>query len=205
MLLVGSPDLAVGVRVGPRGVLGEASGAALAGAPAPRPGLLSFALVDRGTATIGDVVTTLGSVGERPYVPGIPVGTVDTVHRGGRSGSAPTGTVTPAVDTTTLDVVAVVLTAGRATHPARSRRAPDDAPGSRLLLRGLLGPGGGAARRSRLGARHVPARCPTSCSCWSSRWALLRGPVAGRRGRAWPPGGCSTWCHPGRPTSGCRR
>jgi len=61
-----------------------------------------------------DVVTTLGSVGERPYVPGIPVGTVATVHLGvGRL--APTGTVTPAVDTTSLDVVAVVLGPGRST------------------------------------------------------------------------------------------
>jgi rod shape-determining protein MreC len=112
VLLVGSPDLTVGVRVGPRGVLGEASGAALAGGARPGPGLLSFALVDRGAATVGDVVTTLGSVGDRPFVPGIAVGTVSTVHTGvGRL--APTGTLAPAVDTTSLDVVAVVLTPGR--------------------------------------------------------------------------------------------
>jgi rod shape-determining protein MreC len=114
VLVVGSADLTVGVRVGPRGVLGEASGAALAGGARPGPGLLAFALVDRGDATVGDVVTTLGSVGDRPYVPGIPVGTVTTVDRGaGRL--APSGTVTPAVDITSLDVVAVVLTAGRST------------------------------------------------------------------------------------------
>jgi rod shape-determining protein MreC len=114
VLLVGSADLTVGVRVGPQGVLGQASGAAVAGGVRPEPGLLSFALVDRGTATVGDVVTTLGSVGERPYVPGIPVGTVATVHLGvGRL--APTGMLTPAVDTTSLDVVAVVLTSGRST------------------------------------------------------------------------------------------
>jgi rod shape-determining protein MreC len=118
VLLVGSADLTVGVRVGPRGVLGEASGAAVAGGTRPGPGLLSFALVDRGTAAAGDVVTTLGSVGERPYVPGIVVGTVATVHLGvGRL--APTGTLTPAVDSTSLDVVAVVLTSGRsAPRPA---------------------------------------------------------------------------------------
>src|SRR6187431_3836713 len=79
VLLVGSADLTVGVRVGPRGVLGEASGAAVAGGARPEPGLLSFALVDRGAATVGDVVTTLGSVGDRPFVPGIPVGAVATV------------------------------------------------------------------------------------------------------------------------------
>lgn len=114
VLVVGSPDLVVGVRVGPRGVLGEASGAAPAGGARPEPGLLSFALVDRGAALAGDGVTTLGSVGDRPFVPGIRVGTVRTVQLGvGRL--APTGTVTPAVDTTSLDVVAVVLTAGRST------------------------------------------------------------------------------------------
>lgn len=112
VLLLGSADLTVGVRVGPRGVLGEASGAALAGGARPGPGLLSLALVDRGTASAGDVVTTLGSVGDRPFVPGIAVGTVSSVRLGvGRL--APTGTLTPAVDTTSLDVVAVVLTAGR--------------------------------------------------------------------------------------------
>ena len=74
--------------------------------------MLSLALVERGAATVGDVVTTLGSVGDRPFVPGIEVGTVRTVQQGvGRL--APTGTVTPAVDATSLDVVAVVLTAGR--------------------------------------------------------------------------------------------
>ncbi len=112
VLLVGSAGLTVGVRVGPRGVLGEASGSALAGGARPAPGSLSLALVGRGTAGEGDVVTTLGSVGDRPFVPGIRVGTVSTVRTAlGRL--APTGTITPAVDSTSLDVVAVVLTAGR--------------------------------------------------------------------------------------------
>ena len=46
--------------------------------------------------------------------PGIPVGTVDHGATRASAGSPPTGTIDPAVDTTTLDVVAVVLTAGRA-------------------------------------------------------------------------------------------
>jgi rod shape-determining protein MreC len=112
VLLVGSPDLTVGVRVGPRGVLGEASGSAVQGGARPGPGLLSLALVERGTATTGDAVTTLGSVGNRPFVPGIPVGTVRTV-RLDVGQLAATGTLVPAVDTTSLDVVAVVTTAAR--------------------------------------------------------------------------------------------
>ena len=108
VLLVGSPDLTVGVRVGGPGVLGQASGSAVTGAPRPAPGLLSLGLVERGSAAVGDAVTTLGSVDERPYVPGIRVGTVRSVDPGvGRL--APTCTLEPAVDTTSLDVVAVVL------------------------------------------------------------------------------------------------
>jgi rod shape-determining protein MreC len=114
VLLVGSPDLTVGVRVGPQGVLGEASGAALAGGARPAAGLLALALIDRGTATPGDAVTTLGSVGDRPFVPGITVGTLADLQLGVGQ-LAPTGTIAPAVDTRSLDVVAVVLTVARTT------------------------------------------------------------------------------------------
>jgi rod shape-determining protein MreC len=108
VLLVGAPDLAVGVRVGARGVLGEASGAAAAGAPAPGPGELSLALVERGRMSRGDDVRTLGSVDGRPFVAGVRVGRVARVERAaGRLSD--TGTLVPAVDTTSLDVVAVVL------------------------------------------------------------------------------------------------
>ncbi len=115
VLVLGAPGLAVGVRVG--GVLGEASGAAVSGAPAPRPGRLSLALVERGTMSRGDVVTTLGSVDGRPFVAGVRVGRVEAVERSAAR-LAETGTVAPAVDTTALDVVAVVL------DPARSTPRP---------------------------------------------------------------------------------
>ena len=112
VLVVGSPDLAVGVRVGERGVLGEASGTAATGATRPMPGLLSIRLVERGAMAPGDMVTTLGSVGSRPYVPGVRVGTIREVDdRPGRL--APTGTLVPAVDPTSLD--AVVLAPARTT------------------------------------------------------------------------------------------
>ncbi len=108
VLLVGGPDLAVGVRVGADGVLGEAAGTAADGAPPPAPGRLALTLVERGTMATGDVVTTLGSAGGRPFVAGIRVGTVTEVSpSAGRL--AATGVLSPAVDTTTLDVVAVVV------------------------------------------------------------------------------------------------
>ncbi len=121
VLLVGAPDLAVGVRVGARGVLGEAAGSAAPGTAAPRPGSLSLALVERGTMSRGDLVTTLGSIGGRPFVAGVRVGRVQAVERSaGRL--VESGTVTPAVDTTSLDVVAVVL------DPARSAPRPAVTP-----------------------------------------------------------------------------
>lgn len=114
VLVVGSPGLAVGVRVGERGVIGNASGTAVPGAVAPEAGLLSLGLVERGAVVAGDVVTTLGSVGARPYVAGVRVGTVREVDaRPGRL--APTATLVPAVDSTSLDVVAVVLAPARTT------------------------------------------------------------------------------------------
>lgn len=108
VLLLGGPDLAVGVRVGSSGVLGEASGSAADGASAPSPGRLSLALVERGSMAVGDPVTTLGSAGGRPFVAGVRVGTVTSVEpSAGRL--AATGTLTPAVDPATLDVVAVLV------------------------------------------------------------------------------------------------
>lgn len=121
VLLVGAPDLGVGVRVGGRGVLGEASGSAAAGAPAAEPGHLSLALVERGRMSRGDEVRTLGSVDGRPFVAGVRVGRVEEVRRS-TGGLADTGTVAPAVDTTTLDVVAVVL------DPARRAPRPVTTP-----------------------------------------------------------------------------
>ena len=119
--------------------------------------------------------------------------------RGGQL--APTGTVGPAVDTTTLDVVGVVLTAARRT-PRPVARAPGEAPGSRRCCGAASSLGGRAARRHPRRPPRRP-RCPTSCSCWSSRWALLRGPVAGAL-----VGLAAGWVvdlvPPGRRTSGVR-
>jgi rod shape-determining protein MreC len=56
----------------------------------------------------GQELVTFGSVGGRPYVPGIPVGVVSAVTT--RPGSlTPTGIVRPFVDFTGLGVVGVVV------------------------------------------------------------------------------------------------
>ena len=62
-------------------------------------------------------MTTLGSVGGRPYVPGIVVGTVTAVDPP-RGQLTATAAVRPAVDPSRLDVVAVVLPAAPATGTA---------------------------------------------------------------------------------------
>lgn len=112
VLLVGSADLTVGVRVGRAGTLGSITGAA---GERPRPaGQLSLELVQRGTVGVGDPVTTMGSAGGRPFPPGIPVGTVRAVDAA-RGQLAPTAAVTPAVDVTTLDIVGILLSTPRTT------------------------------------------------------------------------------------------
>lgn len=113
VLVVGDRDLIVGVRVGTQGRFGSVSATAPTGVPKRGPGRLSLTLLEQGTVAVGDLVTTLGSVGGRPFLPDIPVGTVvslDPDH--GQLTSA--AVVDPVVDAATLDVVAVVLSAPRA-------------------------------------------------------------------------------------------
>jgi rod shape-determining protein MreC len=126
--LLDGADAAVAVRVG-SGVLGSVAGGPQ-GDVARVPGTLTLALVDRSTVAVGDRVTTLGSVGGRPYVPGIVVGTVAALDPTDGRLTA-TAAVRPAVDPDRLDVVAVVLPA---------------VPGNGTGGTGGTGPAGAAAR-----------------------------------------------------------
>jgi rod shape-determining protein MreC len=118
--VLGAAGSTVGVRVGTAGTLG-AVGPRSAEAHASRPpGTLSLDLVQPGTPQVGDAVTTLGSVGDRPYVAGVPVGRVVAVdpERGLLTRSA---TVRPSVDLDALDVVVVVVSVPRAAAREASR------------------------------------------------------------------------------------
>lgn len=110
VLVVGSPDLRVGVRAGAAGVLGSVT------SPGPgqerTSGQLSLTIVDGGRVATGDVVTTLGSVGGSPFLPGVRVGTVASVDPSGGVLS-PTAAVVPAVDPSRIDIVGVLLSAPR--------------------------------------------------------------------------------------------
>jgi len=94
------------------GALGSVGAAAPVDTAARAPGDLSLTLVDQGAVKVGDQVSTLGSVDERPYVPHVLVGTVIAVDPP-RGRLTRTAVVHPAIDPATLDVVAVLMSAPR--------------------------------------------------------------------------------------------
>jgi rod shape-determining protein MreC len=101
VLLLTDPSFSVGVRLEATGRIGVATGAG--GSP------MGLSLLDAQTdVRRGARLVTLGSAGDRPFVPGVPVGAVRDVRitPGTLSRS---GTVTPYVDPGRLDLVAVVV------------------------------------------------------------------------------------------------
>jgi rod shape-determining protein MreC len=96
----------VGIRMAASGQIGALTGAADSFSDTAPLKLTLFSA----TATLkpGEQVVTFGSVGGRPYVPGIPIGTVTTVTT--EPGSlTPTALVKPFADFTTLGVIGVVI------------------------------------------------------------------------------------------------
>ena len=96
----------VGVRMAGDGQIGALSGsaAALSGSAPLKLTLFNA----NATLKPGQELVTFGSVGGRPYVPGVPVGTVSSVTT--QPGSlAPTAVVKPFADFTGLGVVGVVV------------------------------------------------------------------------------------------------
>ncbi|MEV3921716.1 rod shape-determining protein MreC [Actinomadura coerulea] len=70
---------------------------------------LRFQLLDAAAPIrVGQRIVTLGSQGQRPYVPGVPIGVVERIERS-TSGLTRTAYVRPFVRFTSLDVVAVVV------------------------------------------------------------------------------------------------
>lgn len=103
--VVGSPRAGVGVRTGTKGVIGTLTGSD----PTTSHDADELVVTQLGRDEVedGDEVVTLGSPGGRPYPPGITVGTVTDVERP-PGALTDTALVDPAVDLTSLDVVAVV-------------------------------------------------------------------------------------------------
>lgn len=131
VLLLGDPDVVVGVRYGPgdddggagddegdgeagheggraSGALGSVSATAAPGLPPRGHGELTLTALGERPIAVGDRVSTLGSPDDRPYVARVPLGTVSSVDPD-RGQLGRTAVVTPHVDTGSLDLVAVVF------------------------------------------------------------------------------------------------
>lgn len=112
--VIGAPGAGLGVRTGSRGVLGTLSGADPTTVHAADD--LVITQLTRQRTRTGDAVVTLGSPGQRPYPPGVAVGTITSVDRGpGRL--TDTAVVEPAVDLASVDIVAVIIGPSRAGTP----------------------------------------------------------------------------------------
>ena len=129
--VLGSTGSVIGVRVGPAGTLATVSSPSSTDRESRPRGSLTLSFVQPGTPVVGDVVSTLGSVDDRPYAAGVVVGTVTAVDPD-RGQLTRTATVRPVVDPDAIEVVAVLVptsrVAARPEVPAREKPATPAAP-----------------------------------------------------------------------------
>jgi rod shape-determining protein MreC len=104
VLLAIDPESSVGVRLEGSMEVGFTTGQGVRDR-----GELDLRLLDgQSTVSAGDRLVSFGSQGDRPYVPGVPVGYVVSV-RGTPGSQTRTADVRPYVDFTSLDLVGVVV------------------------------------------------------------------------------------------------
>lgn len=108
VLLLGDPQVVVGVRFGDDGALGDVQADPAPGVPARGHGQLTLTALGDSEIEVGAQVRTLGSPDDIPYAAGLPLGEVVAVDPD-RGQLGRTAVVEPFVDTDTLDLVAVVL------------------------------------------------------------------------------------------------
>jgi rod shape-determining protein MreC len=121
VLLLSDPGFSVGVRLEGTGRIGVVRGA--------RSGPMRLELLDSQTSVQkGARLVTLGSVGDRPFVPGVPVGEVLDVRQSPGT-LTQAGTVRPFVGAAELDLVGVVLEPPR-TDPRDAVLPPRPGPGA---------------------------------------------------------------------------
>ncbi|MBB6119061.1 rod shape-determining protein MreC [Nocardiopsis algeriensis] len=120
VLLATDTTSAVGARMEETGKIGVVNGGGVPGGPSAD---LSLELFDMDAPLeAGDRVVTLGSHEGAPFVPGVPIGTVEKVEASPGALSR-IASITPAVDFASLDVVGVVV-AGPAEDPRDSVLPP---------------------------------------------------------------------------------
>lgn len=122
VLLASDPKSVVGVRLAPGGQIGWVTGQGLGRAGAT---LLRLQVLDSAALRIGSQLVTAGSVNDKPFVPGVPVGKIVSVRS--RAGSL-TGQalVRPFAQFTSLDVVGIVVAPPR--HNPRYSVLPPPPP-----------------------------------------------------------------------------
>jgi rod shape-determining protein MreC len=109
VLLATDPTAVAGVRLTASGQMGWVTGTAKGGSG---PDLLRLHILGPSSALArGQRLVTAASVGDRPYVAGVPVGVVTRVETG--AGLTGTALVRPFADFSALDVVGVVVTPGQ--------------------------------------------------------------------------------------------
>lgn len=120
VLLITDAAATVGVRMEGTNQIGAATGA---GRGKPGPGLLRLQVFDASAVLRpGQRLVTFGSVGGRPYVPGVPVGVVTQVT-GTANALTKLATVRPFASDASLGVVGVVIVPPR-TNPRDSVLPP---------------------------------------------------------------------------------
>ncbi len=121
---------------------------------------LRFQLLDAAAPIhVGQRIVTLGSQGQRPYVPGVPIGVVERVERS-TGGLTRTAYVRPFVRFTRLDVVAVVVAPPKkdprdAVLPPRPKptATPSASPSASPSARPSRSPRGGTPETRPSGSR----------------------------------------------------
>ena len=114
----------VGVRLAGTGQIGAATGT---GRARPGPGLLKLQIFNASAVLkAGQQLVTFGSVGGRPYVPGVPVGTIIKVT-GSENALTKLALVRPFADDSSLSVVGVVIVPPRV-NPRDSVLPPKPKP-----------------------------------------------------------------------------
>jgi rod shape-determining protein MreC len=123
VLLATDASSVVGVRLAGNNEIGDVTGT---GKSMAGTGMLKLSLFDANAVLQpGQNLITFGSVGDQPYVPGVPVGTIVSVQNSAGS-LTQTALVRPFADFTTLGVVGVVVQGPR--QDPRDSVLPHPAP-----------------------------------------------------------------------------
>jgi rod shape-determining protein MreC len=107
VLLASDPTSVVGVRLAPGGQIGWVTGQ---GRGSTGAGLMKLQVLDAAALRTGGQLVTAASVRDRPFVPGVPVGTIVSV-RGRGGGLTGQALVRPFANFGQLDVVGIVVAA----------------------------------------------------------------------------------------------